>query len=97
MLLRQSHNRLSRRVPARDLFEQFHFLPPVHPGILSSGAVQVGQMRCAKWAKSNARTHVHPANQNHGTDDELETYSLERPQLGTKRAEIKEHLLICEL
>jgi hypothetical protein len=42
VLRRQSPNRLSGRVPAPDLFKYFHFLPPVHAGIFSFRAVQVG-------------------------------------------------------
>jgi hypothetical protein len=57
MLFGQSQDLLAGRVAAPEFFEQFHFRPPVHPGILSSGAVQVGQIRGAKWAKLEARTH----------------------------------------
>lgn len=57
MLRRQPFDRLSGRISPPDLFEQFHLVPPVHPGIMPSGPVQVGQIRRSKWAKSDARTH----------------------------------------
>jgi len=40
---------------------------------------------------------VNPQRPSHITDDDLEAYSLEKPQLGTKRAEIEEHLLVCAM
>jgi len=57
MLPHQPQNRLARLIFAAQHFEQFHFAPPVHPGILSFWPVQVGQIRCSKWANSDARTH----------------------------------------
>lgn len=40
---------------------------------------------------------MNPQRPSHITDDDLEAYSLEKPQLGTKRAEIEEHLLVCAM
>ncbi len=40
---------------------------------------------------------MNPPRPSHITDDDLEAYSLEKPQLGTKRAEIEEHLLVCAI
>ena len=40
---------------------------------------------------------MNPPRPSHITDDDLEAYSLEKPQLGTKRAEIEEHLLVCAM
>src|ERR1017187_1815381 len=44
--------------PSPNIFKQSSLGSPVHPIILSSGVVQVGQITPSQWAKSEHRNHV---------------------------------------